>query len=310
MNPNIEIQQNTPEWLEARRKGIGASEAAAILGVSPWKTALEVYFDKLHMLPDEEKRPKPWLKWGLRLQTAIAEAYTEQTGRELVVPSAIIHNAQAPWMLASLDFQVKGERRPVEAKRVSSYSPIVKQFGPSGSQEIPECYSIQLNQQMACADADCADCAALINNDDFRVYTIGRNQKLIDRLIDEEREFMDRVARRDPPLPDFAHPTTAEILALIEPDEDSDLVLLDEEHAAMVDEFVAMGEQMKERDKRRDEVKARLIHALGNAAVGALPDGRMVKRSKVDRGAYTVEPCSYITFRVSQPKKKGARNGR
>ena len=35
------------QWLEYRRKGIGGSDAAAVLGISPFRTGRDLYYDKL-----------------------------------------------------------------------------------------------------------------------------------------------------------------------------------------------------------------------------------------------------------------------
>ena len=41
------------EWLAYRRKGIGGSDVAALLGISPWRTARDLYFDKLNIVAVE-----------------------------------------------------------------------------------------------------------------------------------------------------------------------------------------------------------------------------------------------------------------
>lgn len=75
---------NRQSWLEARRTGIGASDAPAIAGLSPWKTALAVYADKVNGAADHPLTPAQ--AWGLRLEPAIAAAYSEQTGIDAIMP--------------------------------------------------------------------------------------------------------------------------------------------------------------------------------------------------------------------------------
>ena len=38
------------QWLEYRRKGIGGSDAAAVLGISPFRTGRDLYYDKLNIV--------------------------------------------------------------------------------------------------------------------------------------------------------------------------------------------------------------------------------------------------------------------
>lgn len=291
----------TPEWLTARRRGVGASEAGAVLGLSQehavFRTALEVYLDKLGLIPDDGEAKWDRRGWGLRWERLIAEAYTEATGRELAKPTKIMVNEAAPWMLASLDFV--SEFGPVEVKKVSAYA--AGKFGDSGTEDIPQGYYLQVQQQMACAEHDTAELAALIGDDDFRIFTIHRNQGVIDRLVDAEHDFMQRVERRDPPLPDFLHPSTADILAMIEPDTGR-CIDLGSDVAALADEYESLGDAEGETKKQRRELKARLIYAMGTAERGMLPDGRTMRRKQINRAGYTVEPAAYIDFRILQPK--------
>lgn len=66
-----------PVWLEARRTGIGGSDALACLGLDPWKTRLEVYLDKIGQAPDRET---PRMRWGQIVEGAILDWFVEQTG--------------------------------------------------------------------------------------------------------------------------------------------------------------------------------------------------------------------------------------
>src|SRR5262245_52949583 len=59
-------------WLEARRKGIGASEIAAVLGISPWESPFSLYWRKVNGWDYE---PSSEMEWGTRLEPVIAEKY-------------------------------------------------------------------------------------------------------------------------------------------------------------------------------------------------------------------------------------------
>ena len=288
---------NRPQWLQARKAGIGASEAAAVLGLCPWKTALEVYMDKAGELPD--RPPSPHQTFGLKFQQTIAEFYCQETGRIVDLPPQMITHPKAPWMLASMDYVVPGDR-PVEVKRVNDR--FRSQWGEAGSEEVPQPYFLQVQQQMACGDYGVADIAAFIGWDDFRVYTIQRNDGIISRLIEAEREFMERVERRDPPLPDFKHPSTLDLLNMIEV-QTGTVIDLDAEAAALATEYEQLGTVVSDATKSRDAVKARLLHRLGEAELAWLPDGRRIKRSKVERKAYAVDANSYFKFSILKAAK-------
>jgi hypothetical protein len=84
---------------------------------------------------------------------------------------------------------------------------------------------------------------------------------------------------------------------------DGGTVSLGAEAALLVQAYERMGELKCSDEKLRDVFKARVLHAMGSASVGVLPDGRTVCRREVRRAGYSVKPTSYIDFRVKQPKK-------
>lgn len=287
------VELSRDQWLSARKQGVGASECAAVLGLSPWKTPLGLYLEKTGDVPPQVQSPR--MKWGLLLESHIADEYRE-THPELEKPPAILAHAMAPFCLASLDYWLPD--RVVEIKTVNPY--VANEFGEPGTDEIPKHYFLQVQQQMACAERDTADLVALfLGSYETHVYTIARRDDIIAELIEAEREFMDRVIRRDPPLPDFTHPSTADILAMIEPQSGSSCVL-DEDAEVWVEAYQFLGGEITELKTKRDTAKAHIIHAMGTCEYGDLPDGRRVRRKEIPRKEYTVPASTYIDFRVTK----------
>jgi putative phage-type endonuclease len=285
------------EWLARRRQGVGASEAAVIFGKSPWKTPLQLYLEKTGEFPEQEQTDA--MRRGLRLERFVAEEYQEETGITLEKPPAIIIHPEAPWCLASLDYWIPGQK-VVQIKTSDTWAAAA--FGEPGTDEVPEHYALQVQQEMAVSGLPVAEIALLhVGTWRFDVYVIERNPGVIEAMIEAEREFMDRVCRRDPPLPDFTHPTTAEILAMLEPTA-GEAIFLDDEAQELADEYTRLGAAAGETKKRRDELKARLIYAMGPAEKGELPDGRIVRRKAVERKGYTVAPSNYVDFRILKAK--------
>lgn len=69
------------DWLEYRRRGIGGSDAAAILGISPFATARDLYYDKLKIVPFDDSESN-WVakKMGHLLEDLVAEIFHVKTG--------------------------------------------------------------------------------------------------------------------------------------------------------------------------------------------------------------------------------------
>jgi len=94
------MEQRSAEWFKLRKEKIGASDAAAILGVSPWKTILELYNEKM----SEELTVPPqnaWMQRGIDLEPEALRAFEIETGY-LMSPQVLI-NPRHQWMMASLD---------------------------------------------------------------------------------------------------------------------------------------------------------------------------------------------------------------
>jgi putative phage-type endonuclease len=286
--------QTEAAWLEFRGRGVGASEAAALMGVSPWSTPLELYLRKRGELPPLEA---PRLRWGKKLEPLVAEEYSAAVpGALLVKPPAVCWRTSTPWTLASLDYWVPFQR-VVEIKTVSRWA----DWGEDGSDEVPPYYALQVQQQMYCAGVERADVAALcLNSWRLRVFHVERNPDTCAMLVEAERDFMRRVEAQDPPEPDWEHPTTVDLLSSLEPV--GDVAVLDSSAEVLVEQYEELGEEIKRAEAVRKEAKARLIFALGGAAEGDLPSGRVVRRKKIERRGYVVEPSSYYQFSIGKAR--------
>jgi putative phage-type endonuclease len=180
-----------------RRNGIGASEAAAVLGLSRYKSALDVYIDKTK----EDLSPRPETaasKRGKRLEPIVLDMYEDEHGAVLRdVPQMV--SMRYPFMFASLDAARADNGCPVEAKTAGRY--VAHQWGEPGTDDIPQEYLIQITHQMIVADKTEGDIAALLTLDDFRRYPIMLDQELAGMLVEALANFWKRVENRDAPPP-------------------------------------------------------------------------------------------------------------
>ena len=101
------VCKNREDWLEQRKDLLTASDAASILGQNPWKSAMALYAEKLGLMPPQEETQK--MRSGRKLQRAIAEMYSEDTGRTLVDPGefTIAVHPEVPYVAATLDYRQK-----------------------------------------------------------------------------------------------------------------------------------------------------------------------------------------------------------
>lgn len=86
------------DWLEYRRRGIGGSDAAAILGISPFATARDLYYDKLKIVPFDDSESN-WVakKMGHLLEDLVAEIFHVKTGYRIYqIKKMFYHPAYCP----------------------------------------------------------------------------------------------------------------------------------------------------------------------------------------------------------------------
>lgn len=182
------------EWLAQRRTGIGGSDAAAVLGLSKWKTPLSVWLDKTGQngsTPESEP-----MRWGTLLEPVVRQEYAERSGNEVRQPDTILRHPAHPFMLANVD-GVTSSGRLVEIKTART----AEGWGVPGTDEVPEDYLIQVQHYMAVTALPVADIAVLIGGSDFRIYTVPSDAELQGMMIDAEARFWSSVEMNQPPAP-------------------------------------------------------------------------------------------------------------
>lgn len=242
------------EWLNERRSGIGGSDAAAVLGLSKWKTPLQVYLDKrgeAPEIPDNEA-----MLWGRALEPVIRQQYAERTGRAVLMPDGILRHPAHSFMLANLDGMTE-DRRVVEIKTART----AQAWGEPGSDEVPQDYLLQVQHYMAVTGFEVADIAVLIGGSDFRLYEVPADRELQEMLIDAEDAFWRNVEQGIPPEPvSYADMQArfgrASREGMVEAESDPDVLVA-------VAKLRAIRETMKTMEADEEAQKAVIMKALG-----------------------------------------------
>ncbi len=303
-------------WLEARRHGLGSSDAAAIMGLSPWSSPLHVYLSKTG---EWQEPDSPRLRWGRKLEEVVADAYQEVTGNLLQFPpAATLAHRDLPWMMASVDRLAAWDNklRVVELKTAGHRS---DEWGEPGTDEIPDHYLIQIQHQLAVLDSyyalddtqpeqvlpldDTADLAVLFAGSEFAVYHVRRNERVIAALATIESDFWGQVQRRQAPEPDWQHPRTLELLSkLYSVHDDGPPVVLGNDAQRWAETYLAARQDVANAKGEQHVAKAHLLDLMGAATLARLPGGITLTRKRVQRRGYSVDPCEYVDFRVKLPK--------
>lgn len=289
------------EWLQLRKKGVGASDSPAVCGLSPWKTPLHIYLEKTGHL-DADQFQNQAMRWGTRLEAIVADAYAETTGRPVYKPRQMLDRHKSlPWMIASLDrlTEVDGKGRILECKTARANN---GEWGESGTDEIPAHYLIQVQHQMEVTGIEWADVAVLIGGQELRWYSIGRSLPIADRMKAILSDFWARVEKGDPPPPDWRHEQTVALIEQVQRVRDGLLVEMEDDAMPYLLGFLDARKREAAAKRDKEHFKARLIHAMGEAETGSFATGHLLTRKKVCRDGYTVDPTEYVTLYVKEPK--------
>ncbi|MBS1209580.1 MAG: endonuclease [Proteobacteria bacterium] len=180
------------KWLSVRNGGIGSSDAAAAIGLSPYKSPLELWLEKTGRKEPEDLSEKEAVFWGSTLEPILAAVYQQRTGNKVRRVNAVLQHPTQSFMLANLDRAV-GYDGILEVKTASYHS------GQLWEETVPEAYQCQVLHQLAVTGKAWADVAVLIGGQDFRIYRIERDEEKIFDLIDLETGFWQCVKGDVPP---------------------------------------------------------------------------------------------------------------
>lgn len=208
----MELMSNRTEWLSRRMKTIGGSEAAAVIGLSPWMNNTELYDLKRNQTPPvEHLNENPAVIYGTQAEVFLRRLFELDYPEQSVTyrPNNIFFNDKYPWAHASLDGWLedpKGRRGVLEIKTANIMSAMQAR---KWNNAIPDHYFAQVLHEMAVYDADYAVVKAQLKRGtgeemhlETKHYWIEREdfEESIENLMALEQEFMRKVKTGERPV--------------------------------------------------------------------------------------------------------------
>jgi len=284
-----------------RNTGLGASDAAAAIGVSPWKSRFSLWGEKTGLVEPPDLSEKEAVQWGTYLQPRIAEVYAERTGRIVRQNRADIarHHPDHPWMWATPDASQRengGAIGCLEIKTTNAFA------GDQWSDEPPLYYQCQLQHQLAVTGYEWGTLCVLIGGQKLVWFDQPRHDRFIAAMIEKEAEFWALVVSQTPPPVDGSA-DTAEALKRLYTAEDGTTIDLPAEAAEWDRELRQAKEQIKALEGIKREMENKLKGALGQATYGLLPDGGRYQWKERERNEQAREART-ITYRELRRLKK------
>lgn len=195
-----------------RQKLIGGSDAAAILGISPWKTPLQVYLDKVQPRSEEPDRNKARVfARGKRMEPYVIDLLAAEEGLSIAARGNRYVDPELPFLAAEIDAETD-DGRNIEIKTVSPFKAF--EWGEEKTDSIPVHYTAQAMHGLMVTGRAVCIFGVLIGGDDFRVYQVERDDETIAAMRAKEVEFWRMVQDQTPP--DIR--TTGDVLAMFQRD--------------------------------------------------------------------------------------------
>lgn len=161
------------EWLAFRNKGVGGSDVAAIMGISKYRSPIEVWMEKRGMREPQDLSDKEAVEWGNRLESIIREKFAEKHGELSVMECAESYVSRSrPWAHANLDGKIldgSGEWGVLEIKTVG------KSRERDWSDGVPDYYLTQVTHYLSVTGWKYAWVAALIGGQHYVEFKVMRD---------------------------------------------------------------------------------------------------------------------------------------
>lgn len=279
------------EWLEARRGGIGGSDASSVLGFNPYKSSISVYLEKIqnnNLSRDLERKDGISLinknqfkeevsykmELGNKLEEFVAREFTLKTGKKVRNINGILKNDNYPFALANIDRAVVGEKAFLECKVTNSFSKKL------WKKEVPMHYQIQMTHYMAVTGATHCYVAALIGNEDLVIHKIYRDEELISKVMNLEKRFWDEcVLGESLPNPDGSDDYSNMLQGIYKDSKKEELILFEKDD--LMSRYDEVCELSKDISKEKKTIEQYIQSQMKDYEVAYLGDRKITWKTQI-----------------------------
>ena len=251
------------EWLEQRKKGVGGSDVAVILGLSKFKNPIELYLEKTGRVEAPDISDKPAVQWGNILEPVVGEKYKEEHPEHIVKRvNAVASSITRPWAQASLDYEVfDGKSWGILEIKTAGL-----RVADDWAEGIPLYYQTQITHYMSVLDRDYAIVAVLIGGNDYREYRIERDEddiKVVNAAVDK---FWNENVKADVPPKTSPNGGLIPTYTSLYQDVDEDFIDVPIDDCAplndIISEYQDVSSQIKELTDRKKNLTSELMYRI------------------------------------------------
>ncbi len=305
---NVESFKTREEWLAAREKSIGGSEASAVLGLSKYQSPFSLWALKTGKIQPQEETLA--MRVGHAVEPLIASELEAQ-GYRLQDPGlCILRSVERPFLSYSPDRLLM--------QRFESTTATLSVDIPSGLAEFKKDYGgqdwdteassssiVQLQHGLLITGLSTGVIAALIGlGQSLRVYDIAPELELQAIILERVEQFWhDYVVKDTPPPTDWSESTTRALASLYPKDTGTEIELPAEEWRGRLMALQVAKNQIELAKESEAAVKNALRAALGENSSAVIPGVGRVTWKLTKRKEYTVKATEYRDLRVKMEKE-------
>jgi putative phage-type endonuclease len=189
---------NNQDFARLRTKSLGGSDIGAMLGLSKYRSAVDVWLEKTGQVT--QQRDSLPLRFGQHAESFVAEEYAKATGASLIHDERTITHPEHPFLTGHVDRYIQGDRPEIFNAQGQVMAPKIlecktahpflqSEWGDVGTDQVPLPYLVQCQWYLMLTQCETADLAVLFANSDFRIYTIHRDTGLEQLLLERALSF-------------------------------------------------------------------------------------------------------------------------
>lgn len=245
---------------------LGSSDMAAVLGLSPWKTALDVYLEKRGEAPPADADPEKarLFRRGKRLEPVIVNMLEEERGLQIIARNKRYQDAEFPFLACEIDAETLVEAEHINVECKSAHPFTAWKYGEEDTDEVPIEYACQAMFSLMVTGRKRCLFGVLFGADNLVTYDLQRDEETIKAMREKAIRFWrDNVLAGIPPdpvnLPDVIKLFRRTPSAVVEASEDV---------VTLVEELKEVKQAAQAAEERELEIKFQIgKHMLGEAAI-------------------------------------------
>lgn len=260
-------QEAREAYLATRKDRIGTTDVAAILGMSPYANAYDIWLHKTGKLekPDDMKDAA---RAGIAFEDGVLD-WAEETLLGPLKRKIVVLGESLPIPMGTeLDAIIKSSGEPVNAKTAGLIGKLdSEKWGTEGTDQVPDVYYIQAQIEMLLTNQQNHHLPAFLGGKGFAYYRIERSDDILTAVMDKLIDFWDNNVQKDvPPANIMPHLEVVKYRKRIE----HKLVTVDE---AIIQEYIAMNQAAKDAEALKETAQEKLLAALGDGEATQFIEG-------------------------------------